>query len=293
MQSSGLASRVDKEGGFSEEAAFLDLKETQVFTVCHLPAGTPRAGVVICCPILVEHLTNYRNEVLLARALARGGIAVQRFHYRGTGHSQGDESEVSTESMVEDALFAAGRLRDRTGVTRLAFVGTRWGALVAAEASRGDTAGPLLFWEPVADGARYFRELIRGRLVRELKDSRFAAASVDAWREELAAKGWIDILGYALHRRLYESGQGRRLAETVAGRQGPVLVVQFGRGSALRPDYQRLRDSVEKSGRRMEVRFVRDEPAWLFPGHRMEAAEKLVRLSADWLVNVVGDGIRL
>jgi pimeloyl-ACP methyl ester carboxylesterase len=292
MQSSGLASRVDKEGGFSEEPAFLDFKGTCLFTVCYLPAGPPRAGLVICCPMLVEHMTNYRNEVLLARAVAREGIAVQRFHYRGTGHSEGDESEVSVESMVEDAVFAAGRLRDRTGATPLAFMGTRWGALVAAEAARPDTPAPLLFWEPVTDGARYFRELIRGRLVRELKDSRFAVPSSDAWRGELTAKGWIDILGYALHRRLYDSGQGRQLDETVAGCRAPVLVVQFGRGNTSRPDYLRLKERVERNGGKTEIRFVRDEPAWLFPGHRMEAADTLVRLSTDWLVAAVGDGVR-
>lgn len=284
---SATVTRVDRAGGFSEEAAFLDFAGTEVFAVTHLPLNSARGGVVVCSPILVEHLTNYRHEVLLARALAQQGLAVQRFHYRGTGHSQGQEEEIGLSSMVADARMAADHLRARIGLTSVVFVGTRWGALVAAEVARDDTYSPLLFWDPVLDGARYFRELIRARLVRELKDVRFAGSAADSWREELNTRGWVDILGYPLHRGLHDSGQGRRLDEMLMGRRGPVLVVQFGRGG-LQSDHDRLQEAVTGGGGSVEVRLIRDEPAWLFPGHRMRSADKLVSLSVAWLVKVAG-----
>ncbi|MGQ0570528.1 MAG: serine aminopeptidase domain-containing protein [Armatimonadota bacterium] len=279
-----VATRIDHDGGFSEEATFVDVDGAKMFSMTHLPGGPALAGVVICPSILVEHLTNYRHEVLLARALAARGVAVQRFHYRGTGHSSGEERETSLDSMVKDTCIALERLRERAGIKRVAFVGTRWGALVGAMVAQGVPQGPLALWEPVTDGARYFRELIRGRRVRELKDARFASAATDSWASELEAQGFIDILGYSLHRSVYESGRGQRLDALLAERTGPVLIVQFGRQSALRPDYARLRDALAARGAECAVQFISDEPAWFFPGHLMKSAGALVKLTTDWLV---------
>jgi pimeloyl-ACP methyl ester carboxylesterase len=288
IELSSVARRVDREGRYSEEAAFRDVDGSKVFTVTHIPDAGARTGVVVCCSILVEHLTNYRHEVLLARSLAAKGIAVQRFHYRGTGHSSGDEEATSLETMVEDTRAAVGFLRERAPVDRVVFLGTRWGAMVAAMAAQGSAESPLVFWEPAVDGARYFRELIRGRLVRELKDASLVAGSADAWKSELEEKGWVDILGYPLRKPMYESGRGQRLDALLVGRVGPVLLVQFGRQNAPRPDYVRLRDQQAARGGVVDIRFIRDEPAWFFPGHRMKSAGELVELTTNWLVQVDG-----
>ena len=288
IELSSVARRVDREGRFLEEAAFRDVDGSKVFTVAHIPDAGARTGVVVCCSILVEHLTNYRHEVLLARSLAANGIAVQRFHYRGTGHSTGDEEATSLETMVEDTRAAAGFLRERTGINRVVFLGTRLGAMVAGLAAQPHPESPLVLWEPAADGARYFRELIRGRLVRELRDASLAAGSTDAWKSELEEKGWVDILGYPLRKSMYESGRGQRLDAVLAGRTGPILLVQFGRQNVLRPDYVRLRDQQGARGGAVDVRFIRDEPAWFFPGHRMKSAGELIALTTDWLAQVDG-----
>ncbi len=272
--------RVDAPGGFREEAAFLPFGGAEVFTVTYLPATFPRAGLVICSSLLMEQLTNYRREVLLARELARRGVAVLRFHYRGSGHSQGDDTAASWETMVEDARFVGAHLRWRTGVSALAWMGARWGALIAAAAGSDQPGSPLLLWEPVVETERYFRELLRSRRIRELKDARFAATD---WREEMVGRGHVDILGHAFHRGLYESGQGRRLDALLAGTAHPTMIVQFGRERTPRPDYQRLQEAVAREGGRLDIGYVHDEPAWFFPGHQMKALDRLLSLSADWL----------
>jgi pimeloyl-ACP methyl ester carboxylesterase len=272
-----------QDGAFREEAAFLPFGSSPLFGVTYTPLQGRGLGLVVCCPILVEFMTNYRHEVLLARTLAANGVAVQRFHYRGAGHSGGDESEASLETMVEDALLASRWLQERTGVGRVAFLGTRWGGLIAGLAALAHPGAPLILWEPVVDAGRYFREVIRGRLVRELKDRRFAAAGADAWTTELEQTGRIDILGYALHRRLHESGRGRRLEEIRTGGSRPVLLIQFGRRNALRPDYLRLTESLNGASR-VETRFLREEPAWFWPGHRMKSLPSLVQMTAGWLL---------
>ena len=222
-----------------------------MFTVTHIPDAGAHTGVVVCCSILVEHLTNYRHEVLLARSLAAKGIAVQRFHYRGTGHSQRRRrGDVAGDDVVEDTRAAVGFLRERapvpTGSSSWARAGARWLRRWPRRGRRRVALG-VLGARP-SNGARYFRELIRGRLVRELKDASLVAGSADAWKSELEEKGWVDILGYPLRKPMYESGRGQRLDALLAGRVGPVLLVQFGRQNAPRPDYVRLPDQQAARG---------------------------------------------
>ena len=272
--------RINTRGSFKEEAAFLPFYGTEVFTMTYLPAGSPRVGLVICSSLLVEQLTNYRRDVLLARELARRNIAVLRFHYRGSGHSQGDDSTASWETLVQDARFAGAHLRSRTSVNVLSWMGARWGALVAAAAGRDQPSSPLLLWEPVVQTERYFQELFRSRRVRELNDGRFSATD---WREEMAGRGHVDILGHAFHRRLYESTQGRRLDALLAGTAHPTMIVQFGRGRSPRPDYQRLGEAIARGGGHLDIAYVHDEPAWFFPGYQMKSVDRLLSISCDWL----------
>jgi len=284
MRASAVSRPAAERGTFREEPAFLPSGDVQLFGVTYAPEGAGRLGLVVCCPILVEFMTNYRHEVVLGRALAERGLPVQRFHYRGAGHSGGDEREASLETMVEDALAAGRWLQDRTGVECVGFLGTRWGGLVAGLAALRHPGAPLILWEPVTDAGRYFRELIRGRLIRELKDRRFAGAGTDAWTDELERSGRIDILGYALHRRLHESGRGRRLEEIRTGGSRPVLLVQFGRRKALRPEYVRLKEHLDDGLPIVETRFLREEPAWFWPGHRMQSLPALVQMTSAWLL---------
>ncbi len=292
--------RVDEAGRYREEASFIVVRGQRVFSMAHLPSAPARAGFIICPPILMDLVKNYRQEVLLARFLAAKGIAVQRFHYRGTGHSEGDDSEVSTETMVEDTLAMAERLRGQQGVP-LAFLGTRWGAHVAAAAAHRYPGAPLILWEPVGDPGTYFRELIRARLIRETKDPRFARMSGDEvlsggspqtrrWKNELARDGRADILGYALWRRFFEAGSGQQLGVILAASGGrPVLLVQISRQTTARADIVNLKQAIEEASGTCDIRLIRDDPGWMFDGnHRMKEVATLLQVSADWLMPRTG-----
>jgi hypothetical protein len=60
--------------------------------------------------------------------------------------------------------------------------------------------------------------------------------------------------------------------------------MQFARQDTLRPDFVRLKDALEASTATVDVRYIREEPAWFFAGHRFKSAEILVKVTADWLV---------
>ncbi|HET9333050.1 MAG TPA: alpha/beta hydrolase, partial [Gemmatimonadota bacterium] len=164
------ATRVARDG-VVERIEFRGPVGERMFTALYLPPSRPRGSVLICSPLHGEFMRNYRREVLLARRLAHLGFAVERFHYRHTGNSDGDDADLTYGSMTEDGLRCADHLRGEAGDSRLFLLGTRWGALVAASvAARHEGAG-VVFWVPLLDGSAFFKEAFRSRLVLERKDA--------------------------------------------------------------------------------------------------------------------------
>lgn len=295
MKLPAVASRVDREAGYREEAGFFEIDGSLMFAVTSVPVSPARTGVIICSSILIEHMTNYRREVVLARALATRGMAVQRFHYHGTGHSSGDESRLTQDLLVQDALAVVKHFVERTEVSRLAFVGSRWGALVAAMAAANTPESPLVLVEPVVDTDRYFRELGRARRVIDLRETADEGEPGEAqpvvvagpgpttsMEQEFGKQGWADTLGWMLYERLYTSGSGKRLDEVLRDRTGPVLLVQLDHEERLKPEFAELKKSLVHSNQ-FDVRLIIDEPGWLFPGSEMRAVDPLAEITAQWL----------
>ena len=122
--------------------------ETPLFFECagrplyavHYPARTARPGaplLVVCHSLGVEQLTVYRSEVQAARAAAEAGVPAFHHHARGHGDSAGDFADVTFEGLVEDALGAAREGLERSPARGVAWLGVRFGALVAALEARG------------------------------------------------------------------------------------------------------------------------------------------------------------
>lgn len=260
---------VDPESGTREEPHFFGPGELRMYGCLHTPVGPSRGGVVICCPLHAEVVRNYRKEVLVARSLAARGLSVLRFHYRGSGNSDGESAEATFDTMRDDAAAAAEWLVERTGVASLAFLGTRWGGLIAAAAAARFEGSALALWEPAVDPVRYFRDVFRARLILDLKEGRASRPSTEALVQELRDRGTVDVLGYGIDRALYESAQGHSLADELGDSPRPVLLVQIGQGPALRGDLEGLRTRWEDLGFPVEARVVAEDAegeAWWFSG---------------------------
>ncbi|MGH2806114.1 MAG: serine aminopeptidase domain-containing protein [Actinomycetota bacterium] len=257
-----------------------------MFGTLHLPADEPATGVVVCGPLQAELLRNYRREVLLARRLAATGIAVKRFHYRGSGHSDGATSAVTLQTMVDDALAAAAEL-ERNGVGRIAFMGTRWGAVVAARAA-ATRGAPLLMWEPVMQASRYFDEILRFRLMREINEDPTSSLVQQDLIDELHLTGNVDVLGHTLELSLFESAAGTSLAGLVDDSTSPALLVQIGVGRSLRKEYVALAAGMRSRGADVTTEVVVDREAWWISGDRWPVhethppTEKLVDATVAW-----------
>jgi uncharacterized protein len=124
-------------------------------------AASARA-VLLCYPWGQEYIRAHRAMRRLATVLAGGGRHVLRFDYFGTGDSMGDSREVSLSGWEQDIETAMEELRDSSGATRVALIGLRVGATLAARvAARNKKAvEALILWDPVISGSEYVDELL-------------------------------------------------------------------------------------------------------------------------------------
>ena len=132
-------------------------QDAPLFGTLHLPAGRrSRAVAVILPPVGIEMLVAHRTLRVLAERLARQGVAALRVDYQGTGDSADvppdDDQVPSWLGTVRESVEYARR----AGARRVAVVGMRLGATIAAAAAAQVDA--LVLWDPVETGARFLRE---------------------------------------------------------------------------------------------------------------------------------------
>ncbi len=251
-----------------------------MFGAIHLPAEDITSCVVMCSSTHAELLKSYQLEVALARALAAEGIAVQRFHYRGDGNSEGDIEELTLQTMMAGAGEVRDRLVERTGNDRVAFVGVRLGGFPAAVLA-GETSGArLVLWDPVLDADRFMREALRSHAIAALKGEG-KPERTEQTLERLSRDGSIDLLGYEFTAAFYESIKGWKLADHPP-RGGKALVVPFGTTNAASLIDAWTADNVEISiheGTEGEAWWL-DEQA---TRDRQSRGIALASLTAKWL----------
>jgi pimeloyl-ACP methyl ester carboxylesterase len=249
----------------------------------HRPTADAAAGVVICLGAPFGPALDQGRAARLGRRLAEAGVAVQRFHPRGSAPSDGDPAAVSFASLVDDAARALDLLRDRTGVERVGVVGVRLGALVAARLAQRDRSVPVAVWEPVVDPLA---------MVEHAAAARAAALHPTASSEGRDPSGLTvgpgdtrppDLFETALCGELIDRAAVGDLGDELRDRSGGLLVVQTGPGEALVPAYQSLVDMCRAHQVAVEARCHpcdAERDGTVVPGASPDA---LVDTTASWL----------
>jgi alpha-beta hydrolase superfamily lysophospholipase len=132
-----------------------------LFGCLHRAPAPARLGLVICNPFGYEAICSYRVLRHFAEATAAAGVPTLRFDYDGTGNSAGHDREPERlASWVASVGHAIESLRAQSGVDRVALLGVRLGALIAAlAASRRGDVDSLVAIAPVIAGKAHVREL--------------------------------------------------------------------------------------------------------------------------------------
>ncbi|WHT16235.1 alpha/beta hydrolase [Crossiella sp. CA-258035] len=258
-----------------QRVTFLGPARDRVFTVLHLPRGSrPRGGVVLCPPLLTDALAIARTELALARELAARGIVTARFHYRGTGHSDGADGELDLATMIADTERVAAAVSVHTGSAPFALAGSRLGCYPAA-AVAARTGAAVLGLAPFAEPDHYFKQAFRTRFMRELvlkdRDRRSSKELFAA----LAEGETVDVLGYPVTARCHASLRERRLGQELAGVRA-LLVTVGGAAGQNAPVHELAADGVE-------IEDLSAPVDWWLVGEQSEPSPALVARCADWL----------
>lgn len=279
-------------GPVEERAGWVDRSGRRSFVFLHLPPR-PVAGLVVCSPIGGEADTNRRREVLLARTLAAGGVAVLRHDYLGTGNSDGSPVDLTFQSMVDDARFAVELLAEQVGRAP-AVLGTRLGASVAAAAATATTTSGVALWHPARDGRSYFREVGMLRKLSKLtQQTGQVADELPSVADAMAATGHIELAGYELHRNLYESVMALRLGDVDLPAASAALVVEFDTDQVSRW-LQDLVDRWRQGGVDCRAEAVAERENWWFANDMVAEEERtltrrVIEVTADWIAARSGD----
>jgi pimeloyl-ACP methyl ester carboxylesterase len=253
----GGAVRIDRSLGIREEVRFFGTSGKRYGWQAH-PLSAPLGALVVCSTIHADAVKQYRREVLFGRDVAAAGFAVQRFHYRGFGNSDGDGADATFATMRDDAVAAADELRERTGVAEPLFLGIGWGGLIAAEVIRSQPT-PVALWQPALDASSFFAAGMRARAIHDLKEGRGSRSTEDDLIRQIREEGSLDVLGYSIDRALFDSSREVGLAAPLLERPRKVLVLQVAKAGSLQAGYRELAGSLSTAGSEVDVDLVEAE----------------------------------
>ena len=149
--------------------------------------------MLLCNPFGEEAARAHRIYRVLATQLERAGYACLRFDLSGTGDSAGASEDLSLAQWMRDLSAAAAELQAASGSPRVALMGLRMGATLAALAATRGVVRPrhLVLWDPVVVGASYLREL--------------ADQHRHYLREEMGEAGWDETARFRVSAEGYPS----------------------------------------------------------------------------------------
>lgn len=267
--------RVDPVSGVTERVRFLGPAGERIYSVISLPPGQVIGGVVIAPSLLTDRLRSYRGEVLAARRLAALGFAVQRFDYRGFGHSDGETGVTDVTRMSGDLSTAIDELQGLLGQAEVTLVGSRYGSLLVA--NRDAPTRRAVLWDPVLSGREYFRTAFRAHMVGALKRTRSDSSPTS----QLEETGWATVLGYTVSRQLVDSSGTLSLVPAASLKDAQVLWIE----SASQPSTARsqAQDRLRSDGVNLLIRQLpNDDPGW-FVGVRPLEDGRATAALVDWV----------
>ncbi len=136
------------------ESLTLINQNKKIFGILHFPSHSqePVPAVVICPGFGGNKSGKFRVFVSLAQELVKQGIAVLRFDYRGAGDSEGEFSEMTINSQVNDALICLNHLKKdiRIDASRMGLLGRSLGGMIAVlAANQFPNLKSIALWAPV------------------------------------------------------------------------------------------------------------------------------------------------
>ena len=168
---------------------------SDLYASFHAAEGDAKAAILIAPPFGDERRACTRFLAQFARRLAAAGCDVLRIDLSATGESPGDLSDAKLPRWAGDIDAAYCELHKLSSAPVQIGLGVRLGANLLLRSSQPDA---LVLWEPLLDGGKYVDEIVRRKLIKEMKGSGQAANDATSIAAAWAAGDTVDCDGFAI-----------------------------------------------------------------------------------------------
>ncbi|MEL6214446.1 MAG: alpha/beta hydrolase [Pseudomonadota bacterium] len=240
----------------AQRASFIQSGDSRAFLMSYLPAGAaPPSRCYVVAPAFSEEMNRSRDVLrAFATAAAVDGKATFIPDLRGTGDSPGSFGEFAIDDWCADLAETVRQVQNQYPGTPITLLAVRFGALLAARTLNSIDVDDLLLWQPVVEGRRQVRELLRVWSAANLASR--SPTQEDPWTL-LEQHGALEIAGYRLTQELASEMTAMRL-----WLERPMQMRWIEAGANLPPRTTRWIDSLVQNGHSVDTALVDCAPFW-------------------------------
>lgn len=231
-----------------ERHFFLEAKGKAIYCVEYLPEDTldNGRGVILCKPIWGERIRTHRIFTNLANMLASQGFSVVTCDYYGDGNSGGETQDLTYSGMVEDIELIYDYLSDQRDPAAMMVVGLRLGACCALSVnSRLPKVVKTILIEPVPNIIDYLKDALRANLTSQMAIHKKIVRNREQLIEDLKAGILINIDGFVIGKRFWESFESASSMKIIEGLNGSFVVFSLVDQRGKSTDYTGLFSRLE------------------------------------------------
>lgn len=267
----------------SETPYYFNNGNYRLFGILYKPDNKDvKEGFIFCHPFAEEKLWTQRVMVNFARELMKKGYAVLRFDFMGHGDSEGNFSESSVQTRLEDIQIACEFLNTKIPNLKLInLLGLRFGATLAVLAvEKIKKINRLVLWDPIINGKDYMQELFRINLTTQTAVYKEIRYTRDALVKQLEEGKTVNIDGYEIAHDLYKQSTEINLLGFEPSFSGKCFIAQITRSlKKIKQEYIELGNRLNNT----QIEIAVEYPFWKEIKVYYYQAERLFDLTLNWL----------
>jgi hypothetical protein len=131
----------------------------------------------------------------------------------------------------------------------------------------------VAMWNPVVDGGRYVRSLVKAALMAEMAGRGRPRSAARHPRHDLEERGLLEVEGYPLGRRVFDEVSSLNLLQALDRFDGEALILQVSATPGVRPDLDRMAGRIRSLGGAVRLETLEHPEARMFARQRYLGTE--------------------
>jgi exosortase A-associated hydrolase 2 len=257
----------------------------ELFGVVHYPEGISiKTGILYCHPFAEEKNLSHRISVNFARNVSSKGYPVMRFDLSGCGDSEGELNEFTIDDWLMDLFSAERYFRNLLDLENCVLWGLRLGGYLSMHyAAMQSTISGLILWQPVKDPQAYLHQFLRQHLLSRLISGIPQHDNIASLIKQLHNDTLINVMGYPISRKLYESFIQNRAIDIEGFHNIPILVLSISILEEASSTIYSFLDDLNALSDNIIFEHINEEPFWNRPWRYH--SPKTENATIDWIQN--------